>query len=261
MATNATVVAYLKHYREKRKSLLEELSGQFNDLRDMRLLHGMYTRDELEGIIDGLKEVAKANADASLEQYSMEAIDIIKDLYLQAEGHNLTLETSVHSVEAYDKLEEIANINLDPLPDNRFKAPAIASVAGGEAAIQMRINDADETIKRLSTRRGGLAKQLDKTTEESACLREELETLRAQKDEVQEGSADRGTRLAYSSDKAKQNAELEALQKEISKSKEELNKKVVESKQFQQFKKMVSQKNTTLRDVRDQVAELEGGSK
>lgn len=248
------VIELLKYFRDKRKSILSEVETQFNDLRDMNLLEDMYTREELEIAIDGLRDVLRINSTQQLEKFRNQVLEVVKDAFLQAEGFRLTLTNDIHTVEDGDLLDGIAKLNLDPLPGALFKAPSIASVAGGEAGVQMKINDANETIQRLGKREGALKKQLANTQRESEALKKELDALKIQLSGL-DGS--NSVRTAYEVDKEKLARDITQATADLSKTKEALSHKVSDSKQFIQFKGMINKKNNTLREVREQIAELE----
>jgi hypothetical protein len=67
----------------------EEVATAFDETKELRLLEDVYSTDDVEAILDGLRAIVKQNVLEDLENYTHQAVLYLRELYLQAEGHDV----------------------------------------------------------------------------------------------------------------------------------------------------------------------------
>lgn len=85
------VVDYLKYFRTKREQHLREMQRTFDEVKDTRLLEDVYTHEDVVDIFDALQVLLKSNTSDELANFTHTSVLFIRQLFLQAEGHNIQL--------------------------------------------------------------------------------------------------------------------------------------------------------------------------
>lgn len=248
---------YLKFYRDRLGSHQGDLSGHFDDARDMRLIQQVYTKDELLDEYATLRGLVCNNLGDHLEKYTEQTCSFVKQLLLQAEGQDVDINVNTADLEDGQLLDDLARIDLDA--EVKHEGPGAKT---GDAKLHMKINELTDESNRVGSRLDKLDSQLRKTERENDDLEDDIKAMKRELRNLQDDTLDLpaaklSRQLMDLRDKlldlqTKNNDALRPLRDEVSQYREELATKVAECSQFKSLMKMTQQKNKILRDLRDQ---------
>lgn len=230
---------YLKFFRQKKDGYLRAAVGEFQECKADRLSEDMFSREDVEEIIDYLQSALRTQISQDfsniINMAALNACQLLVDA--QEKGVDLSLDTA--TLENQAVLEAIEKMSLDAMPKNPRRGVGELVSFKEEAR-----------AKREETERLESANQR---------LQEEVASLRSRLD-----ASDRNSR-ASSAAAAKGVADVEssaqgrvrALEDDLAEAKDELNKKVSETAQFQQMRKMMQSQANNIRDLRRRLARYE----
>eukprot|EP00462_Mataza_sp_D1_P001970 CAMPEP_0175098986 /NCGR_PEP_ID=MMETSP0086_2-20121207/6185_1 /TAXON_ID=136419 /ORGANISM="Unknown Unknown, Strain D1" /LENGTH=264 /DNA_ID=CAMNT_0016372745 /DNA_START=38 /DNA_END=832 /DNA_ORIENTATION=- len=252
------VINLLKFYRNKMTGRQADIANQFDDLKGMSLLDQMFTRAELERIIDGIRDMVKGNCLEEINNFTTQNVLFLKHLFMQAEGFGQTLPVEQKCMDDGQQLAAIGSIDLDTVNIGSGEGSSPA-----DAALIIKINDLKEQLDRVRSRTHKLSAQVDRTRNENHALQSEAEALESElavcRQDLGGGDANQkeiDSLRAQLHQLQQRNAQAtNAIHMELLPLKEELSDKVTRATQYKQFKKMIEDKNRTIRDLQVQLDE------
>eukprot|EP00736_Rhodelphis_marinus_P009725 Rmarinus@m.23741 len=101
-----SILEYLQFASTKRRQQLKEVDNYFADEKDMVLDDEHYQADDVRGILDNLSTVVRAAVDTELMTMSHMTVLCLRQVFEQAEAHDLNLKTDASCFENEKLLEE-----------------------------------------------------------------------------------------------------------------------------------------------------------
>lgn len=243
---------YLRFMRTKREIALSTLESEIRDIKNDRLLDQMYSIDDVEGIVDDVGRLAKSSARTEIGSLMGMTALLMKQLMEVAEQRGATLEMNTSVVEDRGILEEIERLRTDGPPHHRRKSSEkLVSIKDEHARLIDEKEKAEEGQRIAQERCARLQADASAALRENSSLREELSLLRNQARSGEEKGAESGSRVQELS------RELASLQSRLDEESEQSQKKLSESRQFMQLKKMLSSKTEQVQELRRRLRRYE----
>jgi len=269
---------YLKFFQSKINEQAKEIEAAFEDSKEMRLLEEMYSKDDVVNIIDGLRDVLQSTIRSEFEKYSHQSALFLRHLFLQAEGHSVTLSVNTAELEDAVLLSGIKKLELEDkkkqtvadLPDVSGSKKLAALGNAPDVKLVTRLKELEDQHKSLQTRFDKLQQQYMSTSREANELKESKDDLSRQVVDLKRDMTNlqsnntkatfteletiRGELSRYKRDSEDKTKRLET---ELKATQEQLSDRINKSPQFVQMKQMLQTKNQQLKDARQRVKELE----
>ena len=238
------MVKYLRFFKEKRLQTLGLIRGDFADTIEDRLrsVQAPYSEEEVFGALEHLEICVKDGVEKDLSRMLSMNVLVLKDLLDAAKDRGLELRVDTSMVENEDMLREAEQIRLDrglskraePKGNNNSlrRLSSVKNEFENELARQKYV--LEDSNKSLQSRFDKLQDQFDKLLREKNTLARQLEDS--------EGDL-RNT--------------IKDLKNNLDRTTHELDTKLSNSKQFQQMKKILSDKNKQVADLRHRLSDYE----
>eukprot|EP00903_Cladosiphon_okamuranus_P016240 g14982.t1 len=235
------------------------MEGEFDDINNDRLLEDMYSQEDVEGILDGLRGCVITNLRQEVGAVVNMSALLMKQMLEGAEQQGAAITFDTSTVEDQALLEEVERMRVDgKLRRNSAQASRLVSIKDEHArlveeskAIQAKNAILEDRMTRLQQDCAKLSRERDEDRREAELLRRKLRFQAADKNgdaHSKDLQGDKGT------------ADMETAQREISAlkfspalSEQRLN----ESPQFQQLKKLVSSKSQQVVSLRRRLLRYE----
>eukprot|EP00741_Cyanophora_paradoxa_P016453 tig00020918_g15886.t1 len=285
----AQMTNYLRFARAQREASEREVVATFQDFKADRLSEDTFTKAEVAKMLDDLASQIRSTFSTELQQSASSVVIMLRQLFEQAEKQYVTLVINTAQLEDKYLLEEVkqfeegkfgrglggkdANVKLSTLKTEI--APDVAEDMKNmrERMLKMQ-QQATAVLKEKSDIRGELEHlkheldqlrvvdhqkdaQLKKSEEALAALQSKQVELQSTIDKLQSMQSASGAGPSVSNDY------LMNLRKELAETKDALDQavkeqqhRINESKQFQQLKKMIAQKNELLRNLRHELKQF-----
>lgn len=261
---------FMSYFRSKRFAAVQEVQQSFTETKEIRLLDDMYNTGEVEGILDATAAIVKQNVQEDLENYTHQAALYLRQLYLQAEGRDITLKLDTSLLDDELLLSGICKLDTDDhsglAESGKNKLGALNGGGVVDAKLVTRIKD-------LERQNDNLRRAADQTEDKLASLTTKSEELMQTNDRLnrQLDASQRDLQALQGDANAEARGELDlmraqmdstesntfALQQRISQLESELNGKVSNTKQFLTLKKLIAGKNAQLKEARIKLRQYE----
>eukprot|EP01006_Ploeotia_vitrea_P037973 TRINITY_DN66191_c4_g7_i1.p1 TRINITY_DN66191_c4_g7~~TRINITY_DN66191_c4_g7_i1.p1 ORF type:complete len:289 (+),score=148.78 TRINITY_DN66191_c4_g7_i1:61-927(+) len=261
----AQLASFVKFFEQQRQRHVAALSDVAADAKELRVLEEMYTRDEVGEVLDGVVADVKANLEEDLERFTHQSVLYLQQVFLQAEGHGVTLKVDTATLDdqrllaGVKEMEGPSSTNkLMALPKVEKKASKLAPLTGTvDVKLLKQVKDLQQANERLQNRFDKLQTQCQKAMKENTSLRQQV----AEKEKTA-ASANANLEQFKSTTAASAEQQIQELQnqlksereahdREVEVLKDQLQEKVNASKQFQELKKMVQKKNALIKQLRE----------
>jgi len=103
----SALVEYVRFLRRKREGCVSEVVAEFKELKEMRLFEDNYTKDDVEGLVDGLLALVKTTMKKDLQTSNHSSVLLLKQMFEQAEKANTTLTADLSSTEDRNLLRAV----------------------------------------------------------------------------------------------------------------------------------------------------------
>jgi leucine zipper transcription factor-like protein 1 len=260
------VLNYQKFFNGKMREQLNEVMAEFDDTKEMRVLEDMYNRDDVENIIDGMRDTVKGNVKNEFEKYTNQTCLFLHQLFLQAEGHGANLKIDTSQLDDARMLSAIERLGIESHDTNR-RLDAIGGAVDVKLVTQNK--ELEEQNDRIQDRFNKLQEQMKSALRENTQFKEKVERLTRQLDDtrtdldnLREGNDDAaqreidGLRSRLENTEDDSSATVDRLRKDLLQCQTELSGKVSDSTQFRQLRTMVQSKNRQIRELRDQIEDM-----
>eukprot|EP01040_Poterioochromonas_malhamensis_P011382 gene11382-12405_t len=225
---------YLKFFRQKKDGILRSIQREINDLESERLNEEVFTREDVLDLVEFFSSAVKsqiAGDVGSIVNMGALALSQLLDSS-QDKGVELLLET--HALENQALLEAVEAMSLEPVPRAAKRGPGTLTSFKDEAkAIRDEQHRIEETNKRLQA--------------EVTMLRDRLKLVDKQYSSLSE---------------SKQRDEMSSrdLERALEEAKEENAKRISDTTQFQQMRKLMQSQSVKIRDLRKRLQKYEPDS-
>lgn len=255
----AEMVKYVRFFGEKREQTLSAIHGDFADAVEDRLasLEPPYTMDDVKSALDHLEVVVKDGVRQDLErQVAMNVLLLTQLLDQGAEG-GVELSINCSTIENEYLLAQAEKIRLEARtfaaePKATFQKAVLQSLKEEQRDLRNRNDKLAAGQKTLQDRFNAVQQQLATVLAENKQLKTQLRD-----GEAQAKRAIDDVSIAKDEDAAELRRSLTATRSDLARAQEEAEAKVNSSKQFQQLKKILGDKNATIADLRDRLRRYE----
>ncbi len=238
--------ALVEYFRKRRQSQLDEVLSALEEAKSLKLLEDMYSKDDVEAIIDACTSEVRKNAGEELETMVRQVTLYLQQAYLQAEGNGVSLSVDTKILDDSKLLEDMKNLTFgsgvssNPSPKRGGLAPlAPLSRNKVDGSLVAKVNALETDKKSLQGRVKELGQQ----------LREALKAKTGLEEKLAAGGA-------AASGEAQLEARLKRVEGELKKAKADLDGRLTASTAFQNLKTMLTKKNKQLKVARAKLAKL-----
>eukprot|EP01038_Epipyxis_sp_PR26KG_P009452 gene9452-12736_t len=220
---HAQLRKYLKFFRQKKDGIVRAIELEFTDAKNDRLNENMYTKEDVQEYSDFLASATRSQVSADISAIINMGALAISQLFetAQMKGVDLALETA--PLENQALLEAVEKMSLDALPKNPRRGVELSSFK--------------EEAKNMRDATGRLEETNARLQAEVASLRKRLQTAERKNESIAEG-------------KSEDVAMMRELEYALEGAKEENTKRVAETTQFQQMRKLMQSQSEKIRDLR-----------
>lgn len=265
------IIKYLKFFKNKRDIAIDRVDGDFDDCKSDRLHEDMYTKDDVEQMLDHLNIVVKDNMRNEVQTILGMNVLLMKQLFERAvdQGCELQMDTSV--IEDAAMISAVEKIRLDqPVMKAEAKRASrntqLSSMKDDTAELVAQKNKLETSNATLQERFTQMQSQMSTVLKQKT----ELErTLAVAKDDLESSRSDFQAQAKHASDDlASERSAKEAavggaesssaeLQRALAESRQhaselerDMEEKLTSSKQFQQMKRIMTQKTQQVTELR-----------
>mmetsp|Transcript_4408 Transcript_4408/g.6074 ORF Transcript_4408/g.6074 Transcript_4408/m.6074 type:complete len:286 (-) Transcript_4408:436-1293(-) len=254
---------FLKFFRSKREVALQALSHDFEDIKSDRLYEDMYSQDDVVDLLDNLFEMTQSTVKTELANTVNMTVLLMKQLFEKADEQDVHLEMDTGAIEDQALLNEIENMNVNaPAATKQPTMNKLVSIKDEHAKL---VNDSEQlgkTNQQLQERFNALQAQTSEILKEKSALARQVTELNSKirmmeiENEGRESEAKEIAQAKNEIDPELQQ-EIDALKGELSEAKEENAKKLNESKQYAQMRKIINTKSEQIKELRQRLAMYE----
>ncbi|KAG6970234.1 hypothetical protein JG688_00004952 [Phytophthora aleatoria] len=234
---------FLKFFRSRLKTHLENVEADFEDTRSDRLSsEEVYSQKDIQEAITSLCFAVKANIRSELQDTINMMALLLRQIFIEAEDSDLALGLDIAMVEDKELLERVEQLSVSEWTSGDSSSAAqIGAMPKSKAKVQV---DAEAKDK--------LEKQLQHEQEQHE---EEIRAAKVTSKQRQEAlEAAHAKELRKLQRKLEQaNDRVEELEKHV----EDRRQHVAQTAQFQSMKRMVTAKNQQLQDLRRRLQRYE----
>eukprot|EP00904_Undaria_pinnatifida_P007355 jgi/Undpi1/374/HiC_scaffold_1.g00370.m1 len=224
------------------------MEGEFDDINSDRLSEDMYSQEDVEEILDGLRGCVVTNLRQEVGAVANMSALLMKQMLEDAEQQGAILTFDTSTVEDQALLDEVERMRVDGnVGRGSGQGPRLVSIKDEHARLlnetkQMKISNEtlQERVLHLQQECSALLHQREEDKGEMEALRHEL---RFQAGDKSEGSC-------KGSEGDKETGNDDATQREISALKAANERRLMESPQFQQMKKLLYSKSQQVVSLR-----------
>ena len=218
----AQVTRYLRFFRSKKDGLIRAVTREADEARADKLIHeNLYSKEDMEDFADFLVSSMRSHIVADVgSMINMGALSIAQ-LLEQGQDKGVELEIETAAVENAALLEAVDRMNLDAIPKSRSRG--LTSIKDETRILKDKLDAAEELNKRLQ--------------DENAELVRKLAIARRAGGE------------------SKQSEEM--LADALAEAKEENERRVRDTNQFKQMKKLMQTQAQNIKDLRRRLQQYE----
>lgn len=255
------IIKYLTFLRSKKESITRSLGNDFEDSRS-GLSEDVYSKSDVVDFTEFLESQTRnyvRNEISSLINMSALAINGLLEA-AQEQNANIVLNTA--SLENQGLLDSIERMNLDTLTSNKKRNVGLVSLkdeakalANESRAVREEAGRLEESNKQLQARFNTLQADATKLAREKAALQNELSDLRRHLEIAERNNQDFESSVKGGNDTLQR--KIQRLEDELDEERETNQKRVAETPQFLQMKKMMQSQNEKIRELRRRLERYE----
>lgn len=249
------VRTYLKFVRAKRDIALKSMEGEFRDTKNDRLAEDMYSQEDVEDILDGLRSSVVTNLRQEVGAVANMSALLMKQLLEGAEDHGATLVFDTSTVEDQALLEEVERMRVDEaFRRNSGQASRLVSIKDEHARLV-------EETQKLQTKNETLEGRIARLQREFTVIERERDEERGEVEALRNKIRFRADGKRETPSKGEQgdkgSDDIDRALREIATLKEASETRLNEAPQFQQLKKLVASKSKQVVSLRRRLARYE----
>lgn len=219
--SNEQIRKYIKFFRQKKDGIVRTINREFSDIRNFKLeQESMFTKEEMEEYTDHLQTTVRSTISSDISTIINMSTLVITQLLESAQEKQIDLNIETTSIENQVLLEAIEKMNLEAIPK---KTRGIGEL----------ISFKDEAKAQRD--------EMDKLESKNIQLQQDIKRLR-------ENQRHNNNDLEV---------KVERLQESLDEAKEENNKRVSETTQFQQMKKLMQSQSDKIKHLRARLSKYE----
>ncbi|XP_035657933.1 leucine zipper transcription factor-like protein 1 isoform X1 [Branchiostoma floridae] len=287
------VVNYMRFARYKRSQCLKSVDLCFEDLKDSRLTDDTFTLDEVVQMMDGLETVVRSEVESELINTAHTNVLLLWQLFSQAEKWHLKLQADISDLENRELLEQIMELeerefagkaaNTKPSFDSKASKLQPLNEGGGAALLHMEIERLKEEneklrerMKSVEERATGVLKDKSRLENELSETQDALGQAKTRKSDNSGDFSDLEAQMAKVKMEMSQGLDAKTMeakslegdlistkhkllevQEHLELAEKELDKKFQETGAYKNMKKMLTQKNDQIKDLRRRLRQYE----
>lgn len=231
----------------------------------------MYSQDDVRRLIDQTAAVVRASVAKEFDEFARVNSMFLRHLFLQAEGNEIQLRVDPNVI--HDESLMGAGKPMDKkagdLPSASAGASKLAPIHGAvDVNLVAKMKEMEASGKRTQDRFVKLQQQYLELQKKSNEMREKLEHAEHARSSteadflaaVSDSNSARSSQAALSSHSAAAAAEIAELRAKVGALETEVATRVMQTRQFQDLKKMVMKKNQQIKDIRSRLERYEPAS-
>lgn len=256
-----SVAKFLKFFDSKRAMYVSEVDGIFGEFKESQLMEDMYSRDDVEVLLDQLCIDMKADIEKDQKTTARMAAVVVRQLLHAAEDAGVAIEYDVTKAEDERLVAEMARLRMEDdrkEAERSNKAVKLDSIRDEHAKLVAENERLKTENAQLRDRTASVMNQASSAQKARSSLAEEVEDLRAQVSRLKAGAA------ASEGKDASLEAEVASLKEQLAEARKSGGsggkvsaRDIANSKQFQQMRQMLTQKNQLLNEVRAKLRKYE----
>ncbi|KAG9399505.1 hypothetical protein AC1031_011907 [Aphanomyces cochlioides] len=235
---------FLKLFRSRLASHLENIEADFEDtLSDRLSSDDMYSQKDVTDVLKSLCFAVKANARSELQDTINMTALLLRQVFHEAQDNRINMELDTGTIEDKDMLDKVERLSVaEWASDERRATKNVAKAALNDEGIETLQKENENLRQRLEQ----LQRDCSKALKDKQRMQDDIEELR---------------QASHASH------HVDALEKELKESRDiiadyersakEANQHITQTKQFQQLKKMIAQKNETVKALRKRLLKYE----
>ena len=212
---------YIKFFRQKKEGIVRTINREFSDIRNDKLeQENMFTKEEMEEYTDHLQTTIRSTVSSDIGTIINMSTLVITQLLEAAQEKQVDLVIETATIENQILLEAIEKLNLEAIPKKTRGIGELISLKD-EAKAQK------DEIEKLESKNVQLQYDIKRLKENQKNNHYELEE------------------------------KMERLQVSLDEAKDENNKRVSETTQFQQMKKLMQTQSDKIKQLRVRLSKYE----
>jgi leucine zipper transcription factor-like protein 1 len=270
---------YLAHARTRRDQHLREVELAFTEVRSSRLTEDTYTREELRSILDSLSTLLRSSVTKEIQSMTHANAEVLRSVFKEIDALNIHVHLDMRTFEDASAHASIAQLDRPALPPmGGSKLAPLGGGLGGSDPLALKEENLvlKDKLAKMQTQytqfmreKTGLSEELEATKEQVRQLQQQVESQEVASSQSRhaqaEAAASASANAAASHAKEQVSAEMQKeldqwkskcreLEDKVKKVQEDVDKKVMETPQFQNMRKMLESKNSELKRLREELA-------
>lgn len=242
------MVKFLRFFRGKKEASMRVVDKEFSDVKFDRLQEDMYSKDEVEDILDFLQSGMRTMVSHDVGQLVNMSTLVVGELLEDARGKGTPLEIDMSRVEDEKLIEAMEKMSLDAMPKSKGRMDALPSFKKETKALRDEQERLESNNKSLEGQLRALESSAARLGADKLELMGQIERLKQKMDESDESGSKEAEDGA---------SRVRKLQDDLNSALEENEKRVSETNQFQQMKRMMQTQSAKLRELRTRLAKYE----
>eukprot|EP00347_Sterkiella_histriomuscorum_P009298 403341739 len=256
---------YLGFFNLKKESCNKQIQLAIDDVEEDCLKSAIFTKSDMESTFERLRQEMQQTVRQELEMFYRMSGVFIQMMMHDAEQQNSTLRADVNYMENYKALEDIKdfeNLELNKVFSLQKKSTITSKLPTLGSAMYQDPNMQSE-LQNLRTENDNLKKmiqvlqsKLTQSLSQKSEVNSQIDGSKLQSDQI---VIDLQARLhQIESEKLQVKEQAENMRQELFNVKDELKKKVNQLTQVTNMKKMIQDKNTKIKQLRERLGKYEG---
>lgn len=246
--SKSIVESYFLWSRQKREKFGRDIDFDSKAYTDARATRATYDKEEVQAIIAGHLDVLKASIEKQEHFHSMASAELIRTVLLEADKHRLAFNINgtevLGNVSALTALEA-AEQKMIGASKGRL-APITSAEKGDEGARALikshdEIRSLNDQVRRLQEQLARAAKEMSDAQSNRLAVQDRL---------LETESSLAGTTRQTREEAQRDATQLSKLRSEVATLNREMNEKLAASRQFQNLKMMLTEKNAQVKRLR-----------
>ncbi|XP_014252505.1 leucine zipper transcription factor-like protein 1 isoform X2 [Cimex lectularius] len=278
------VKGYMKFAKYQRSQNLKFIEMLFQDVEMARLNESTFTKDEVQEILDNLKELVTGEVVAELIDFSHTNILLFAQLLTQAEKWHLHMTVDLSEIQNRELLDKVKIMEeadgkaqpnphrLQPLTDQSGSTELlrmeISRLRDENLVLQSQLNNVEKQLKDMQDEKEQIKEMCTSKEEEVNVLKKKAEelTLSAQNIQTEITKSDSEQLLGeYEKVLTEQlSLELESMRQEylsvqsqLTLAEQELERKFNQTTAYSNMKMMIAKKNDQVKELRNQLLKFQ----
>lgn len=269
------VVKVMNFFKNKRKQTLAMVETDFAEAQDM-LVSEEYSRSDVEDHLNQVKHVVADGMRHEMETVVSMSVLLLQQVFERAEQQGVVLELDMSKCEDQRLLSQVEEIRLEQSFQAERKTPskkgALTSIKDEHQELVREKNRLEQSQQDLTKRMNQMQMHSNSMLREKARLAEEVASLRetlkrAEEDALRadgaaqakdvDAKAAQESAAVHSQELARIRRQLDDTVMRLREAEEETSTRLNQSKQVQQMRKMLNDKNDVIRDLRVRLKKYE----